>query len=329
MSKIKFFTQATLTLLISVGMSYAFADSTPAVPLDRIVAVINDSVVTQSELNQSIDTIKKQMAASNVTVPLPDVLQKQVLDQLINKKLQLQVAEHMGINATEKDVESAIGNIAKSNKISTTDLYEKVKEQDIKISDYKKEIRDQLTIQQVQQQAVASKINISQQEVDDFLRSKAWKAFHSQEYHLEDILITLPENPSPQDVVAAKKRADEVLVKLNKGSSFSDVAAAESGNANALQGGDLGWRKLPEVPAIFSNELIHMKTGELLGPIQTPNGYHIVKLIGIRKVTNTLNLTQRNQQVRELIFQRKFEEGLQSWLSKVRSEAFINTHPEK
>lgn len=303
--------------------SIVTAASTKAVPLDGIVVVINDAVVTQSELDQAIDMIKKQMMASNVPVPSESALRKQVIDQLINKKLQLQIADHMGLTITDKDVDNAIHTIADNNKIAVSDLYDKIKEQGMDLQEYHKEIHDQLTLQQVQQQAVASKINITQSEVDSFLRSKTWQAFNSKEYHLEDILITLPENPSTQDVADAKKRADELLTKIHGGLNFSEAAAAESGESNALQGGDLGWRKLPEIPALFSNELIHMTSGQILGPIQTPNGYHIVKLTGIRTVNNKLNPIQKNQQVREMIFQRKMEEGLQSWLSKIRSEAYI------
>lgn len=316
-------------LVVYLSLSSLVCAAPKAEPLDRIVAVINDAVITQTELSDTIDLIKKQMVASNVPVPSKDALRKQVLDQLVNKKLQLQLADHMGLSISDKDVDTAIHTIADNNKIAVSDLYDKIKEQGMNLSDYRKEIHDQIIIQQVQQQSVASRINITQQEVDTFLRSKMWQAFNSKEYHLEDILITLPENPSPQDITNAKNRADSLLTKIRGGMSFSEVAAAESGESNALQGGDLGWRKLPEIPGIFANELIHMKSGELLGPVQTPNGYHIVKLEGIRTVASNLNTIQKNQQVRELIFQRKLEEGLQAWLSKIRSEAFINVNPGK
>jgi len=324
MTKKKLYTHIGLLLLMLFMLPVTFA-AIKGEPLDKIVAVINDAVITQSELDDSMDLIKKQMEASNVPIPTHAVLRKQILDQMINKKLQLQLADRMGLSVSDKDVDNAIRTIAENNKVSVDELYEKIKEQGMNLEEYHKEIHDQLTMQQVQQQAVASKINITQQEVDAFLRSKTWQAFNTKEYHLEDILITLPENPNPQEVAAAKKRAEELLKKIRGGLNFSEAAAAESGEANALQGGDLGWRKLPEIPAVFSNDLIHMQTGDLLGPVQTPNGYHLVKLTGIRSADAKLNPIQKNQQVRELIFQRKLEEGLQNWLSKIRSESFINT----
>lgn len=325
---IKLFIQIGAMIITCLFIFSASAANKPE-PLDRIIAVINDAVITQSELNDMLETIKKQMTASNVPIPTNDILHKQVLDQLINKKLQLQLAERMGIQVTEIEIDKAIQTIASNNKITVKELYEKIGEQGLSTHQYHKEIHDQIIIQQVQQQAVASKINISPQEVQDFLRSKAWLAFNTKEYHLEDILVALPENPSPQDVAAAKKHAEEILKKLQSGIKFNEVAAAESSETNALQGGDLGWRKLPEIPSAFSNELLHMKTNELLGPVQTPNGFHIVKLSGIRSLATKTNHAQQTAQIQELIFQRKLEEGLQSWMTKIRSEAYINTNPDK
>lgn len=323
LKNLKFFIRSGLVILLA-GILNPLALAKNTTSLDGIVAIVNDSVITQSELNQTMNGIKKQLRASNVSAPEPKIFRKQVLDQLILKKLQSQVAEAMGIKVTDEDVNKAIKMIADNNKLSVNELYEKLAEQDIKRSEYEKEIREQLLLQKVQQQAIASKINITPQEVDDFMRSKSWQAFNNKEYHLEDILITLPETPSPSDVQDAKKQAEALLNKIQNGLSFKEAAVASSGEKNALQGGDLGWKKLPEIPAIFANDLIHMKTNQLLGPVQTPNGFHIVRLAGIRNTESHLTTAQQHQQVQQLIFQRKIEENLQSWTTKLRSEAFIN-----
>ena len=183
-------------------------------------------------------------------------------------------------------------------------------------------------MQRVQQQAVGSKISISPQEVNDFMRSKTFSTSNTQEYHLEDILITLPEAPSPQDVAAAKKHAEDIMAKIHHGMSFSQAAAAESGDKNALQGGDLGWRKLAEIPSAFASEIIHMKVNDLVGPLQTPNGFHIIRIAGIRNGGKEPSAAEQRSQVEQLIYQRKLEENLQSWITRLRSQAFINTHPE-
>lgn len=296
--------------------------------LDKIVAVVNDAVVTQSELNNAMVNVKQQMANNPAGMPGEEVLHKQVLDQVINRKLQLQLAEQAGIQVTDADVTKAINTIASENKITVAELYEKLPTQGLNVKKYHKEIHDEIAIQQLQQQEISAHINISPQEVDDFLRSKAWKEFHSKEYHLEDILITLPDVPNTQNIIEAKSHADAIMNKLHQGMSFQQIAMSDSSSSNALQGGDLGWRKLPEIPAEFSQQLVHAKPNDIIGPLLTPNGFHIIKLAGIREAVSTNNKDMQSNDVRQLIFQRKFSEGLQSWLTKIRSAAFINTHLE-
>jgi peptidyl-prolyl cis-trans isomerase SurA len=283
--------------------------------LDRIVAVVNDSIITQTELNEAMQNIKRQMKASNTPVPAQEVLQKRVLDQLIDRKLQMLLAEQAGVQISDEQLNKAVASIAAQNKITVKELYAKVASSGVDVSSYHKEIREEMLLQEIQQHEVGAKINITPQEVDDFMRSASWKGFYNKEYHLEDILITLPEAPTPQAVAQAKKKAEEVLAKLHKGMSFSQVAVAESGNTQALQGGDLGWLKLPQIPPTFSSELVHMKVNDIMGPVATPNGFHIIRLAGLRNSTATIDAAAQRKQVEQLLFQRKLEEG-------------INTHPE-
>lgn len=324
----KFKTCLQLGVMLAGLTIASFAVAKNDLSIDRIVAVVNDTIITQSELNQAIDNVKKQLQASNVTLPAADVLRNQVLDQMINKKLQLAIAEQTNIHVTDDDVDKTIAMLAKNNNMPVSELYNKINAEGIKTPDYRKEIREELTLQKVQQQAVGAKLNISPQEVTDFMNSKDYKAFSSEEYRLEDILITLPESPSPQQIAGARKKAEALLAKINNGLPFSEAAVAESGEENALQGGDLGWRKLAEIPSAFADRIIHMKANEIMGPVQTPNGFHILRLSGIRSAGKQPTAGEKRLQVQELIFQRKLAENLQSWITKLRSEAFINTHPE-
>jgi peptidyl-prolyl cis-trans isomerase SurA len=296
--------------------------------LDGIVAIINESVITESEMDAGIERMKKQLAAANTSAPTPAEIRKHVLDQLIDRKLQLQLAEQGGLKVTDEDVNKAIAGIATQNKLSVKDLYEHVAQSGMDVSEYKKEIREEMVLQGVEQHEVGAHITILPQEIDDYMRSASWKDYNNKEYHLEDILIALPATPSPQDVATAKKQAEDVLAKIRKGMSFSQAAAADSGNSQALQGGDLGWLKLPQIPPAFSTDLVHMKVNGILGPVASVNGFHIIRLSGIRNVESKGTAAEQRKQVEQLIFQRKMEEGLQSWIAKIRSEAFINTHPE-
>jgi peptidyl-prolyl cis-trans isomerase SurA len=298
-----------------------------AQPLDTIVATVNDTIITQSEFQQALDAAKKQFAGSYTPVPPADILDKQVLDQLINRKLQLELAEKAGIHVDKTEVAKIISNIANENKITLPELYQKLATQGMTPQSYRKEILEELTLQKIQQQEVAARIVITPQEVDDFIRSAAWKAYNNKEYHLEDILSALPENPSPEDVATAKKEAETLLDKIHHGMKFSDAAVAGSNGTKALQGGDLGWRKLPQVPTAFADQLIHMKENDVVGPIQAPNGFHLVKLAGIRVSSGEADKAAQHKQIEQLIYQRKIEESLQSWMTKIRSEAFINLSP--
>jgi peptidyl-prolyl cis-trans isomerase SurA len=304
------------------------AAKTPAQPLDRIVAVVNKTIITQSELEEALHKIKQQLSATHTPLPPATILGQQVLDQLINRKLQLDLAEQAGIQVDNADVTKAINSIAHSNHITADRLYAEVSHQGLNKMEYRKEIQDEITINRIQQQMIGSKIVISPQEVDDFMRSAAWQSYSSKEYHLEDILIALPETPTPKDMTDAKNRAEAILAKLRKGTSFRAAAVSESGSSKALQGGDLGWRKLPEIPSAFASEIITMKNDAIAGPIQTPNGFHIIHIAGIRNVGMHGNKQEQTKQVQELLYQRKYEEALQSWTTKLRSEAFINTHLE-
>jgi peptidyl-prolyl cis-trans isomerase SurA len=315
-----------VTVLSSICL---FTQTYAAESLDKIVATVNDSVVTQSELSEAISAAKKQIAQSNAPMPANDVLRKQILDQLINQKLQIQLAEQAGMTASDDEVDAAIKKVAEQNKVSVSELYQKAAEHGLSQSEYHKELRNQIMIQKLQQKEVGDKITITPQEVDDFLRSKSWQASNTKEYHLEDILVALPEAPSPEQVAETKKRAEAMLARVRKAKNFQEASAAEATNNNAVQGGDLGWRKLPEVPSAFADEIIHLKQGDIIGPIQTPNGFHIIYLAGIRSVGNpNSDAKMERGQVQQLIYQRKFEEALQSWILRIRSGATINMHPD-
>lgn len=294
--------------------------------LDKIIAIVNSQVITQSELNNEISKIKAQMAGQNVPMPPDDVFNKQVLDQLVNRKIQLQLADMSGIKIDDEKVSKAIAHIAEQNHLSSQDLLTQVKLHGLSVSDYKKEIHDEIVLQSLQQREVGSKVVITEQEVNDFMRSKAYQSSNNKEYHLEDILIALPESPSASQILEAKHHAELLLEKLHHGLAFSQAAMSESSGNKALQGGDLGWRKLAEIPSAFSEQIMNSHVNEIVGPIQTPNGFHLVRLSGMRDTGNSIAAT--TEQVHALLYQRKMEEGLQAWLTKIRSAAFINMHPD-
>lgn len=294
--------------------------------LDQIVAIVNEDVITRSELNQTLAIVKMQMAQAHIAAPAKAVLQKQALDQLINKKLQLQIAKQAGIQVTNADLDKAIQSVAQQNQVSVSMLYSRLKQEGMSISDYRDEMRDQLVLQKLQQQEVISKITITPDEINNFIHSNVWQHNEAKEYHIEDILIPFSATPSTEEITAAKMRAKDILAKLHQGKNFRAAAQAESSDTHALEGGDLGWRKLPEIPSAFADRIIRMQANDIAGPIQTSNGFHIIRLAGVRKLAASQPAPNRKQ-VESLLMQRKFEEGVQNWVSKLRSQAYIEIKP--
>lgn len=295
--------------------------------IDQIVAIVNDDVVTKLELTQAIATAKAQIAQNNISAPNDEILQKQVLDQLINKKLQLQLAKQNNVEIKDAEIDKAIKHIAEQNNMTTAEMYQRLTQDGMTKEGYRNEIRDQMTIQRLQQQEIASKMTITQDEVQSFTRSKAWQKNSTKEYHLEDILIPLSEAPTTEEITQAFKRATTLVDRIKAGESFQQASQSESGSTNALQGGDLGWRQLPQLPAEFADKVIHMKSNEVSGPIQTPNGFHIIMLADTR-MASAFQGKPTKKQIENLLLEQKYEESVQNWVSKLRSQAFIVTNPD-
>src|SRR3990167_1299441 len=294
-------------------------------PLDEIVAVVNEDVITQSEFKKALMIIKIQLSQQTTPMPEEKALRKQVLDQLINKKLQLQMASQSGVNVTDQEVNDALERISNQNNISLDSLLSRVNQEGMTTAEYRSELHDQILLQKLQQQEVVSHVTITPEEVTRFMQSKSWQSNGSKEYRLEDILIPLSDTPSSEEIMAAKNKAQAILAKVKQGKeSFNAIAQSESSGSVALQGGDLGWRKLPEIPSAFTEQVAHMKAKEIAGPIETPNGFHIIRL-SAERMAKSEEKTPDRKQVENLLLQQKFDEAIQNWMSKLRRQSFIKT----
>lgn len=315
-----------LTLLV---LSFTMTLPTYAAQsLDKVVAVINDEVITSSELNHSIEMVKLQISQQNIAAPSDDILKKQVLDQLINKHLQLQLAKQAGIKVTDSDLNKTIGNIAKQNNVSTATLYERLAEDGMDVGEYKREIRDQIAIHKIQQQEIVNRVGVSPDEISSFIRSQTWQTKVPNEYHLEDILIPLSDTPNANEIANAKSQAQSVANELKQGSSVDTITQTASNNKQEVQGGDLGWRGLSEIPSAFAELVSRMNPKEVAGPIQTSNGFHVIRLAEVRAAGKPQAAPSRKE-VEEMLLQKKYEEAIQTWLSKLRAQAFIVTDVTK
>lgn len=281
-----------MMMLISLSNNYCFAAAkTSAQKLDTIVAIVNDGVVTQNQLNQQIAVIKQQAAQNHAQLPPADVLRKQVLQHLIDVDIQLQMAKQSGIKISSTDVDTAIKHIADRAHLSIAQLRQKVQEAGLSYPQYRKNIRKQMTIAQLQQAAIGKGITVTKQEVDAYLKNAKTPANSNVEYHVKNIMIPLTEAPTTEQVQHASKQGDAIVKKLKAGATFSSQAMANSSGETALQGGDLGWRNAAALPDIFEKYVVTMKQGQIIGPIRTANGFHIIKLVGIRDANSTQSVT--------------------------------------
>lgn len=307
-----------------IATPLANATSKQEQPLDNIVAIVNENVITQSEFNQSLQVAKNQLAAENMTPPPENELKKQVLQQLINQKLELEIAEQNGIQINDNDLNKIIARIAQENGISVEEFYTKIQQGGLSPAAYRRQIRQTLTQQKLQQQEVASRITVSSSEITTFLKTHHSQSIGEKEYHIQDILVAIPESPTAQQLEIAKKSAEAIASKLHHGTPLAELSSTENAT---LQDNDLNWRKINEVPTAFTHAVVKMTLNQFSNPIQTANGFHIIHLIGVRELPGVSKQPQR-QEVAQQLFQHKFEEALQNWLAKIRGQAFIVIHDQ-
>ncbi|MGI9281569.1 MAG: peptidylprolyl isomerase [Endozoicomonas sp.] len=252
------------------------------VPLDRIVAVVDKDVVMESELNNRIEAVQRQLSSRNISMPPDNILKKQVLEQLILENLQLQMGQRGGIRIDDWTLNDAISKIAKRNGMSVEAFKKNLESDGLSYADAREEIRREMIINRVRQRQIAERIQISEQEVDNFLKSPEGQASMQIEYRLGHILIATPDNPTPSQVREAEKKANNISIQLDKGANFAEMALTYSSGQNALKGGDLGWRSADQLPSLFAEQALKMKDGEVSTPIRSPGGFHIFKLIDTR-----------------------------------------------
>ncbi len=250
--------------------------------IDRIVAVVNDDVITQSQLNRELDTIRKRIEASNTEAPPESVLQHQVLEKMILTRLELQEAENTGIRVDDESLNNTLRRIADQNKLSLGEFRQTLESQGYSFAQFREDIRHQIAIARLEQRQVDSHVTVSKQEIANFLANMANRGADTTEYHIGHILIALPDGATPDQIQAGKAKAEKILKELQGGADFARTAISVSDGQQALEGGNLGWRKLGQIPTMFASLVAKMKPGDLSGLVRSPSGFHIVKLLGKR-----------------------------------------------
>ncbi len=337
-----------LVLMVAV-LSFASFIAEAAEPLDQIVAIVNDNVVTQSQLDAALEQAHQQMAQRQMQAPSEAELRSTVLNQLIDQDLLLQIAQKSKIQITPEELNKALAGIAEENHLSLAQFQEKVQLQTgASFADFKKQLKTQMTLGRLQQMAIGSTITITDAQVNKALREAQQVQQASTEYHLIDVLIPLSENPSATELNEAKLRAQAIIPKLKAGQSIEEPQTTpeappenlwsktlnyfksetppatlnlEENTAPQIQ--DLGWRQKTDLPTAFQ-AATQLPIGEIVGPIQTPNGLHLLKVEGIHQPPQAA-LTA--EQMRMQLYQAEIMKQFPAWLKKMRDAAYIKITP--
>ena len=248
-------------------------------PLDRVVAIVDTDVVMQSQLDQRVREVQQTIAKRGDSLPPEHVLGQQVLERLIIENIQLQIGDRSGIRITDEELNQAVGTIAQRNNLSLEQFRAALERDGLSYEDAREQIRREMIISRVRQRRVAERIQVSDQEVENFLESESGKMQLSVEYRLANILIRVPDAASADEIQAADRRAQELYQQLQQGADFAQLAIASSASETALEGGNMGWRKAAQLPTPFDSMIGALSVGETTEPVRTPGGFILIKLL--------------------------------------------------
>lgn len=269
-------------------MVLLIANSAIAENIDRIIAVVNNEVVLQSELTDMEYTVRQQLRQRGSTIPAASVLSEQVLERLIIQKIQVQQAKKIGVRIGDDSLNAALKQIADNNGLSLREFRDVLEADGYDFPEFRESIRQDMIISRLRKSQVEDKIVVSDREVDNYLATQQVQGASEVEYKLQHILISVPEAASPEQVQAAEQKLAVVQELLDSGDAFSDVAAAYSDGQTALEGGDLGWRKQGELPSLFAAVVPSLSEGQVSEPIRNGSGFHLVRLDAMKSAEQHL-----------------------------------------
>ena len=246
--------------------------------LDKIIAIVDDDVVLQSELNRRMSSIIKQIKQSNTTAPPEDLLKKQVLDRLISERIQLSIGYNAGVRISDDELNQAIGRVAASNNLSIDQYIDQLTMEGTSLSIIREEVRHELIIMRVQQASIMRRIRVSDQELNNFLNSEEGQLVSSPDVNIGQILLAVSSNASKASIDRVSNQAMDLYQQIQDGKDFKELALSYSMDQSALQGGDLGWRNMAQLPKIFSQEIDLLTLGTVSEPIRSGAGFHLIKL---------------------------------------------------
>lgn len=280
-----------LTLLLLATTSFA-ADRPRArvESIDRILAVVNNEVITQFEFDARMRMAVHQLQQQNIPVPPRATMEKQLMERMIDERVQLQFAAETGIRVDDAMLDRAIERIAGSNNMRPEQFRQAIEKDGVPYSKFRNDIRNEITLGRLREREADAKVFVTDSEVDNYFASKSGDA--DTEFNVAHILIQVPDQASPEQLQQRRTRAEQALAELKKGTPFAQVSAIFSDAPNALQGGELGWRAASRLPQLFVDALHPLQPGEFSAVVRSPNGFHILKLVDKRGQNVPMVVTQ-------------------------------------
>tara|TARA_B100001093_G_scaffold147653_1_gene140379 strand:- start:1799 stop:3127 length:1329 start_codon:yes stop_codon:yes gene_type:complete len=246
--------------------------------IDRVIAVVDSGVIMESQLNSRVEEILLRLKNDKAELPPLNLLEEQVLDRLIIEEIQLQLAERAGIKISDSELNQTLSRVSAQNNLSLDDFRIKLEEEGSSYRSFRDTIRKELIIQRVQRGKVGAKVDISEQEIENFINSEEGKSQLAEQYNVQHILLSVKSGLTEGEIAEIENNANLLLERLGNGESFEKLAASYSSGQNALEGGFLGWRTSAELPSLFAKVVTDLKVGSVAQPIRSGAGFHILKL---------------------------------------------------
>jgi peptidyl-prolyl cis-trans isomerase SurA len=279
------------TLLLGIALVANTSFAAPQV-VDKVAAVVNNGVVLESDVDGLMQSVKLNAQQAGQQLPDDGTLRHQILERLIMDQIVLQMGTKMGVKITDDQLDKAIADIAAQNKMSMDQMRSRLAYDGINYSTYRSQIRKEMTISEVRNNEVRRRVTILPQEVDALAQQVGSQNDSSTELNLSHILIPLPENPTSAQVDDAEKQARDIVSQAQGGADFGKLAITYSADQQALKGGQMGWGRIQELPSIFAQALATAKKGEVIGPIRSGVGFHILKVNDLRGQSQSISVTE-------------------------------------
>jgi peptidyl-prolyl cis-trans isomerase SurA len=280
-------------LLLSLALGLAAA-AARAEPLDRIVAIVNEGVVLQSELDRALDMTRQQLVERKIALPPEDVLRTQMLERLVLTRVQTQRADQAGIRVDDRELNEVLGNLAAQNKMTIAEFAVAVRKQGLDYLGLRETVRDEITINRLRAREIEHRVLVTDQDIALFLANQA--RLDQSEYRVSHILVAVPDGAPGEERAKAKAKAEALYARIKKGEDFAQIAIANSDGQQALQGGDLDWRAGASLPELFANAVQTLRKGELAPLLENASGFHILKLVDLRGGQERKTVTETRSQ---------------------------------